>query len=514
MSPISISSKDYNNQKKGKVNEMIRLIFIALIMTALAGCGSDYEAGEKVWINLKGKSVFTDGFARAMVIEDSGDLVNVQVSQVSTPVPHKLTATLEVGKTTFVSKDIVDKYATGEKAFGEKRKSAKEMLGLIEKGIGDSKPILERARTVADTYQNKEISGMVEFYGFYESAFDTEDQLKRIDAFPDFISNIKDLLDKHTGTYEPGSYQFVIDSYKNSEGQRVYGRARQLGMPTPFSKPKTLGLTDADAVEVLSSIIPQQMYDKLNKYPLNNAKSIQEVVSLFPKMVAMNESYLAYVTDNGAQTPGTETLEEKVKDRKLSITSRAVERLRSIVLTPERVAKLNTRKEADESYEKAVKELANASELLGTEILTEKDKNDFFLAKVIEKEQEQKNKKIIEMVLTSNEFYEGMSVSTRGKKYPLKIKIGHVEGGGNKITGEIHWMKKGSVDAIHQIDGILVGSELRFKETKRIKRGSAGLNCISNIKPNTEDELSGAYRCSGERGKTVIYIEKKSSDVK
>jgi|CXWL01.1.fsa_nt_gi hypothetical protein len=89
-------------------------------------------------------------------------------------------------------------------------------------------------------------------------------------------------------------------------------------------------------------------------------------------------------------------------------------------------------------------------------------------------------------------------------RYPMQVRIASYDRSSNNVTGEVEWP---TLNAVHRIEGSLVGRTLIFREVAHIKKGKAGLGCVYELQIEDERSLAGMWkRCDGssDSGRTEL----------
>ena len=89
-------------------------------------------------------------------------------------------------------------------------------------------------------------------------------------------------------------------------------------------------------------------------------------------------------------------------------------------------------------------------------------------------------------------------------RYPMQVRIASYDRSSNSVTGEVEWP---TLNAVHRIEGSLVGRTLIFREVAHIKKGEAGLGCVYELQIEDERSLAGMWkRCDGssDSGRTEL----------
>ena len=96
-----------------------------------------------------------------------------------------------------------------------------------------------------------------------------------------------------------------------------------------------------------------------------------------------------------------------------------------------------------------------------------------------------------------NAIWTGAAWDQRGR-WPQRIRVTSFDPGSGKFTGEVEIP---SLNAIHRLEGTLVGSKVVYRGVEYIRRGKAFLDCVYELELQGERRLVGTWgKCSESVG--------------
>ncbi|MCD6184646.1 MAG: hypothetical protein J7K84_02465 [Deltaproteobacteria bacterium] len=93
--------------------------------------------------------------------------------------------------------------------------------------------------------------------------------------------------------------------------------------------------------------------------------------------------------------------------------------------------------------------------------------------------------------------------SNRKENWPFSLHVKSLDHSDGKWIGEIKWI---TLNAVHKVEGTIIGAKIRFVETDFIKKGNAIIGCIYTLDlDDNEIRLNGTWKCS-QKGNVWINL--------
>ncbi|SCY56816.1 hypothetical protein [Desulfoluna spongiiphila] len=119
-----------------------------------------------------------------------------------------------------------------------------------------------------------------------------------------------------------------------------------------------------------------------------------------------------------------------------------------------------------------------------------------------EKKRFDRRQKAVHSAFSDGSILKG-EASSRKDNWPFILTIKSFDASDGKWAGEMKWI---TLNAVHKVEGTIIGTMIRFKETDFIKKGNAIIGCVYNLDmDDNEIRLTGTWECN-QKGNVWINM--------
>lgn len=361
---------------------VLRYTFLILLTLLLAACSGKFDTGEKVWIDLPGKSLARDGYAVGQVIEYKDDLVHVQVIELRADNGHELLPVMRIGQV-YVPARSLSPYAEGKRRFEEKQRAVRLLDKLDSADADEARKALSEVSRIADKYDLDELRRYVALYQLRNRYLAKPMPLeKRLAGVPDFIEELEKLLRANRRAYD-----YLVDWSMMRYRSMFVDVARRLGFALNLAnrRPGAPDLFEQALVRVVRDI--QDMIDRAgnDKDPMRAARRVKRIDKA-------ERALMTLLSRNGKAMGGEETLDALLEQKGIDRRQRLAMRVKQMILSRIDFQRIKTRDQAQQAWRDARAQGRKAGKLLGVPVFTKDDEKRYFTGPLEERERRAKER--------------------------------------------------------------------------------------------------------------------------
>jgi hypothetical protein len=404
-----------------------RILTLSFLLVLLSACSGKFESGEKVWIDLPGKSLLKDGYAVGQVIEYKDRMVHVQVLKVQATNKHELLPVLRIGQA-YVPRDSLRPYQEGKSRFEEKQRAVARLNSLVSKGASARDKAFTDIARVADKYDIAELKQYVALYRLRDKYLSHTLPLeKRIRNIPAAIDGLKDLLDRNKAAraylidWSMSHYRKVLDREAKKLGFDSHLQPKQLAEPDLFAKGLMAFTRD------IQMMINQSVSDK---------DEIAGIIKYLDAVDDAEKALLVFVTRDGEEMGGKATLTAVLNQKRLVRRQKLAARARGDILASIDFSRIKTRKDARKAYKKAYKQGKKLAGKLGVPVITKDDEKSYFTGPLLDRQEKARKREDRLWKKASNKKARTATQRRRLKNYLRKYPRGrHAASARKRLAG-------------------------------------------------------------------------------
>ena len=494
----------------------------------LSACGNSFQAGQKAWIDLPGKSVFTEGYAVVKVLKINGTNAQVRIDKLVPGKNSRLQRKLK-SRRAVIAVAVLKPYKEGRVAWKDRRKAALRLAAMLRRYKND--PAGERfVDRVVDNNQVPALSAALALYRIRQSYLSGKtSRSERVANIPYALGRIKSLAKKHQ------AYQTVLDHlsgrtiYSTSDGRHSVSVVIRSGRQIRGHRKKDDKRMRANLFTRRAASTVRDMRALANAAANSQVPALTMVKNI-PAIIRAEEAIIDFVSDQGKRYSKV-AVSKIMAIRKRQIGQGLVPGIRAELIKKADLSTARSEQEAVSRFNSAAAEARQIEQQLGVTIFPASARQQWFVSPVrrhlarLKKEQamryriavnrlqpmddqdkairrylkdypdgkyvdkvkaEQqwvaKQKQIaaetharrlkkLMMLMTSRHQYQGVAGYQR-KQLRFKLKISQFNKKNGKFSGRITWPEKKG--AVNKITGKLDPDKLsiEFREVTMIKRGS------------------------------------------
>ncbi len=524
-----------------------RSIALFSLVLIISSCGSSFKSGQKVWVNLPGKSIAHEGYAVVKLVKINNGKAYIQVLKLVKGSGSRLQRKMQARRV-IISSDLLVSYKEGKKSWTDRRRAARKMASLLSNNKQNSQQSAAKevfVGRVADNNELPEFTAALSLYRLRKNYLSGKSVVDRLSNIPYVLRKLKSLSQQHNAYHTILKHMSSTVVYSTRHGQKsvaVVIRAMKQMRQTNRMPANLFTRRAASTVREIRQMINSSVNGRL---------AALKVVQIMPILFNAETAYLNFVTDNGKRYKKT-TVNKILAIRKRQIGQKILPQLRKELMASADLEKAKSEQDAVLRYEQVALKAKRISQQLGLKVLPEYAKQQWFVSPVrqrlarlkrdethrfkramnrdqpmaaqasaikrymsdypqgnnlgkIKSEQvlllqrqqvaakihERRLKKLITL-LTSRHQYEGLA-GYQKKKLRFSIKIRKFNKNSNRFSGTITWPQKQG--AINRITGKLNRSDLsiQFKEVTIIRRGSWRPGSQYSLTMNNDKNMKGIH---------------------
>ncbi len=521
---------------------------VTSLVLFIVSCGSSFQSGQKVWINLPGKSIAQEGYAVAKLIKNDNGQARIRVTKLVRGSGSKLQSKLKK-RIAVIPSVLLKSYKQGQADWADRRQASRKLASLLR----NSKTINKKQRAldekfvdrVVDNNEIPEFTAALSLYRLRKNYLTGKSVSDRIANTPYVLRKLRALAQQNQ------AYQTILTDLSSAAVYSSRDGAKSVNVVLKRATGKR------SPNRMRSNLFTRRAASTVREIRQGFAAAVSRrmkalhIVQGMPVLTNAEQAYLSFVTDSGKRYSKM-SISNIIAIRKRQIGRRIMPRIRAALMKNAKLETAKSEQEAVSRYVQASSQASAISKLFGISVFPKLAKQQWFILPVrkrlarlkrqekfrfrvamnrlqpiaaqdkaiqryladypqsanvskIRTEQSLVNKrkevaleiherrlKRLIVLLTSRNQYKG-SAGYQKKTLRFTIKINQFNKNSGRFSGTITWPEKNG--AVNRITGQLNRDNLsiQFAEVTIIKRGSWRPGSKYTLRMDSDKNMKGTH---------------------